>query len=324
MTVQRVKHGLDAYRIVIRISADRRIMVEGNSDRNIFLRLFGALKDSGQLRQSVVIDTAEHIESPPNRTMSNREKIEAICVSLKGTAEAHRFVGFVDREFRNFTLSEPVSDDVGGHYVADRLMWSRGHSIENYFFDYPTFSYAVKCLSASEHCFEALARLEPIFPSVLQLACAMGLAARAHGKLDAIRHTVRWQELRLHGAVAIDKAAWVHHVQKEHHWTETGSETVSEAVDIWLAKLKRCDHDTVRWLCDGHLGVAVSLAAYERAVYDVTDADTKAAHTALTARREQCLMSSAMEWARRACSGSAVWPEALIQLLSASAPTTPT
>ncbi len=307
---------IDAYCVDVKVSKNQVIMVEGIRDKQIFVRLITELKQQDKIPQNVVIDTAEQIGSPPGQIMGNREKVEAVCDALAGKPEASRFVGFVDREFRGFQLSESVSDEISSHYLSGRLLWSRGHSIENYFLDYSLFSHAIGNLSSSTHCFEALSVLEPLFPSMLRLACAIGLTAKEHRRLGAIRDKLRWKGIYLESEAKLDQVFWAEQLGQEHGWMQQEIQAMFDSIRSWLANLNNCDNETVRWLCDGHLGLAVALATFQRAVYEVTRRDSGAADNAVTFKREHYLQTCAYEWAKQACLGQAIWPEELVNLLS--------
>ena len=84
-------------------------------------------QDSG-----IVIDSAEMIRECEG-VFSNREKVEYIHALA---ADHAKLAGWVDREFRMFAVGPSIVNELKGHNVLDAsLFWTRGHSIENYFFD---------------------------------------------------------------------------------------------------------------------------------------------------------------------------------------------
>lgn len=66
---------------------------------------------------------------------SKRERVEYVCAKALNTPEARKLVGFVDREFREFEQGDTLRDLLDGHQTVGRVVWSRGHSIENYNLD---------------------------------------------------------------------------------------------------------------------------------------------------------------------------------------------
>lgn len=310
----RSRRRIQDYRVQIMVSMNKHILVEGKDDRNILLRLLNKLSEAGIISGRFDVDTAEDLESPLAQAIGNREKVEEVCSGL-GQDVAGRFVGFVDREFRGFNLSaDTVTDEIAAHLVKGYLLWSRGHSIENYLLDFRTLSHAIQSSTITHEYSLALSRLERVYPDVLRLACAIGLAARDANKLGAVRDCIRWQELRLTPHVHLDQEAWISHMIEKH--PKVDASALYMGIEEWEARLEACEDDIVCWLCDGHTGMAVSLAAYQRAVHEVTG-DQAEAESALGAKRDKCALSGALKWAEMATAGDAVWPEELTALLTA-------
>jgi hypothetical protein len=110
----------------------RTLLVEGIKDKQIIERLLIETKGDDPNDCDLVIDTAEQFRDCPG-IMSNREKVEYI----HGIVSNHsKLGGWVDREFRLFAVEQTVKDQLSDHNVVHAsLFWTRGHSIENYFFD---------------------------------------------------------------------------------------------------------------------------------------------------------------------------------------------
>ena len=81
---------------------------------------------------NIEIDKAENSISGPG----NRQAIENVVKLVSKTDLRDKLVGFVDREFRNFNWDNGVLiDQIKKHFIDDRILWTRGHSTENYFLD---------------------------------------------------------------------------------------------------------------------------------------------------------------------------------------------
>ena len=116
-----------------------QILLEGSQDKVFFLRMCEATNsvehDAVGGQSHCIITTAEELMSEVSG-VGNRTKVERVCELIAAWPFQRRFIGFVDREFREFTFSEIVGDGLRSHRCKDRLVWSRGHSIENYLFDF--------------------------------------------------------------------------------------------------------------------------------------------------------------------------------------------
>ena len=305
----------EAYLLSLRLLKQRRLIVEGIDDWAVMDTLMKELKRTGQLQEVIPVDSAENVASPIGLTLGNREKVEMLCARLKNAPEAAHVVGFVDREYRGFQFDHGIQDTLGSHRVQERVLWTRGHSIENYFFDFQLFSEAVLHYSKATERYAALTHLHSSFSSVIRTACALALAARDHGKLAMVRRTVRWKDVLLVARACIDKDEWLKHIHKSH--PKIDGAAIFATFEARLGELELCDDDTVRWLCDGHLGLGFVLAAFQRAVYEVSGKDSAAADNALAIKRDDFVPCGAIIWSKRACLGETCWPEELPSLLSA-------
>ena len=141
------KYNPAAYRIYLQLSEKKHVLVEGKSEKIAFRNLKYELDiDIDELE----IDSAEYLiefedsEGHPQK-LGNREKVEEISKIVVAESQnlenngrepyADKFIGFVDREYREFQVSNSIQDLLNCHRVSDRLVWSRGHSIENYLFE---------------------------------------------------------------------------------------------------------------------------------------------------------------------------------------------
>src|SRR5579864_2007905 len=104
------------YRNMVKMSKFKYILVEGRDDiialKYLMQELFGKLSD-------IQIHGAHQIRFGSD--IGNRERVENIAKSLKDEKHAKRFVGFVDREFREFNLNGTIEDLLGRHNIIDRL-----------------------------------------------------------------------------------------------------------------------------------------------------------------------------------------------------------
>ena len=222
-------------------------------------------------QSSFTITTAEELSAETSGG-GNREKVEQVCELIAGWSFRCRFIGFVDREFRKFRFGDDiVSDGLRSHLRRGRLVWSRGHSIENYLFDFVVVRDPLRdCSTNQQIAEEALDVLRDNFSEVLNIACALGLAARELDNLKTVRGTVHWKSLRLSESMCRwDTERWRASLIKHSHLTPEASEQLALQFEHWL-EITRCSHpNDVRWACDGHMGLNLIWAAYARAVYEV-------------------------------------------------------
>ncbi|MBN1691089.1 MAG: DUF4435 domain-containing protein [Dehalococcoidia bacterium] len=240
----------------------KHILVEGKSDKRVFdllLRNFCKASD----REMVFIDTAEKfIKSHPE----NREIVEEVCSQIGDKPCADRFSAFVDREFRDFDLDH-LADSVGDHRVSGRLVWSRGHSIENYFFDFDFLGDFLPIFARDE--FDSpLEIFGEVFDYTLRVACAIGLASKEKQVLKKVRMTLRDGFLKISDSpdnepkLEIDHLAWKNSLERRHLSPDDANELIAN-FDLWLKRIKGADPVVVRWLCDGHIGYCLLWEVYD-------------------------------------------------------------
>jgi hypothetical protein len=281
----------------------RHLLVEGSDDRRAFAALFSNLLQ-GDVRESISIDTADTlIEAGPE----NREIIESICSMVVDREYAHRFAGFADREYRGFACEPELFDSIRGHGIFSRLIWSRGHSIENYFLETDILSDPL--MMACPDGFGVISRLyQAALEPLICAACAIGLAAREVRRLKRVRPTIGPEIIVLEEHdLRIDVVAW--RTILEHRGLRQEVDLLLDRYTYWNAKARSSDIEVVRWLCDGHMAFRLIWAAYEKCLMYTSHRLAPAPHDDL--RFNMC----AVAWARVATTGACEYPAAVIRLL---------
>jgi hypothetical protein len=127
---------INGYILALRIRTKHTICAEGKDD-NIVIKhcLLKLLQDHSKLHDNYVIDTAEIIQSD-GTTPGNIDKLKKIHQLISGTSTSDKVSIIVDREYTEFDLSNNQIDKKPEHIQESSIMWfTRGHSIENYFFE---------------------------------------------------------------------------------------------------------------------------------------------------------------------------------------------
>jgi len=266
-------YSINGYLIKIRITKNPLLLVEGKNDLHFFERLFHEASKRGyKLPEPIHIDTAAMLQDEKMKGMGNREKVETVCRVVTQEIIGYKpFCGFVDREFRGFEIGTEIHDTICDHYVTDALIWSRGHSVENYYFDITSLRKPFELSSPIQiaHVETALNLFADIFESILHVSCAISLAARdteylSEAKVGLIKRCMDWKNLYISEMkINIDSAKWGKILQG----TEK-SEKFLQKYDYWQEFIATLDRNTLRWLCHGHIGFTMFWAAYFRCVYE--------------------------------------------------------
>ncbi|MCE2458975.1 MAG: DUF4435 domain-containing protein, partial [Dehalococcoidia bacterium] len=243
------------------------ILLEGSQDKDFFTRMCETIWKVP--KRHVNIATAEQLNSDGS-ILGNRDKVEIVCDLVLQHSFQSRFIGFVDREFRGFALHESVGDDLRTHWCCGRLVWSRGHSIENYLFEFDVVRRALlDCSTNGEVAGIALEVLEEQFPQVIRIACALGLTGKEYNELGVVRRTVHWSTMRLiDGKFSWDIDVWDKALNDHANLPDKTRASLVNGFRRWFDIAEVSPLDDVRWGCDGHIGLNLIWAAYTTAIYD--------------------------------------------------------
>jgi hypothetical protein len=264
----------DEYLTELRMSRNKILMVEGPSDRLFFKLLIDSLTHSlpfspeqKHLLQSIKIDTADRISGG----IGNRDKVEQICERISERDYQHRIIGFVDREFREFVIGDDLDDRIRAHKRAGRLIWSRGHSVENYLFDFSVVREPLRDSSATSLYFdEALDLLQENFDQAIRLACAFTLAGREQNLFEPVRSSLSWRSLQfVNGNIQADTSTWSSEMLGRIRLNHYRVDKLLDDFNKWYSVVANANIDVARWLCHGHIGLAVIWCAYGRCIHEV-------------------------------------------------------
>lgn len=300
----------------IQMSKHPHILLEGTQDKSFFSRMNERSRSiSRSMPVNVSITTAEELQAETINTdqaIGNRDKVELVCGLVGNRSFQKRFVGFVDREFRAFTFCDTIGDTLRSHHCTGRLVWSRGHSIENYMFDYEVFREPLCDFSPNQQVADvALDILKENFSEILNIGCALGLAARAQRQLSTVRRTVHWEILELtKSTLRWDTDKWSDRLTQHSHLDTSTSKTLACEFDRWLEIARSSDPEDVRWACDGHIGMDLIWSSYARIIYDIRRSAVVAGAKPNN-QREAILRTNgnvkfnhlARKWARSTCAG---------------------
>ena len=248
------------------------IMLEGPDDKSFFDILVDTVKGSPEYQDgslsTVAIDTAERVKSN-GLVEGNRQKVERVSQLVAGTLFRERFVGFVDREFRKFRLGDMIADCLRAQQRLDRLVWSRGHSIENYLFDFQVFRVPLRDSSVNGDIAEtALESLEQNFQELLGVACALALAGKEMDLLNVVRGTVHFGPIMPPNSLAFwDVQVWKKAIVQHSCLSARQSDALAVSFEHWLDVVKASNPSDVKWACDGHTGIRLIWEAYAQYVF---------------------------------------------------------
>ncbi len=311
------------YRNMLKMSSGKFLLVEGKDDKGFFRSLLYELsKEVDQVTSfdSIIINSAEDLIKADN-CLDNRQKVELICSSIQQTPLSNKHIGFVDREFREFDISGVVEDKLNGHNVINGVVWSRGHSIENYCFDFFILHSPLREHSDIDRFDLALELFKKIFDLTLRLACAFSLAAEELGKLQRVSGHINWRMIEIDLSEVklkpnILRFELVNKLSKGSI-TEEEYTLLIEIFYKWHKKIENVDLSCIRWLCHGHIGMNFIWASYGQCVYEVCkslgfERPEAEVSKVLEAKERSRFRTCVSSWIRRVLDNDAEYPSEVL------------
>ena len=270
----------------ITMSRDRFLLLEGSDDKAFFILVRNFLrKNASQISEeklhslkNIIIGTAEEIKGQ----LGNRAKIEKICdlITQESSNVKNRFLGFVDREFREFEYDNELKDNLKTHKINNRLIWSKGHSIENYFFEISTLKEAFNDYLVSDFYLEAFDMFESKFAHTLRIACALSLAGLSENLLkvieDFLEKSLDWQCIDITStSVKINLEEWEKILDKNFKLNQLQIKKLFKKFETYLNITNQCDLETLRCLCHGHIGFNFMFFVYGKCLYLTASSDQR-------------------------------------------------
>lgn len=270
------KYSPKAYQVLLKTNQSRRILVEGKNDKQFFKLLLNEISQSrksiGLSRINVdsasdLIDSQDLISnSEGKRGLGNRELVERTCMQVSGEPYAYRLIGFVDREFRGFEYSHnnSLEDKIENHYISNRIVWSRGHSIENYFFDKSILSETFKLYLYEDWFEDTLKLFEENFDSLMLIGSSISMTARDMRRLNKLEKSLEWTMLELsRDGLTVNTEYWEKWLLERKVLSADETHEFIESFFEWHARLKKVDKNIVRWVCHGHIGFKCILSLFK-------------------------------------------------------------
>jgi len=242
------------------ISEQKHLLVEGKDDKRLFTDIFYDF----DLDEKIQIETVEQISDFPmdENLVENRQKVEFVCRQTKS-----ELFGFVDREFREFDIENRIIDKICDHKVDENILWSRGHSIENYCFSFESYKNPLRAQTLDDSYIEAIETYENIFSEILRCACILSYVAWRLGFINQLNQDYYHEILTYQNSLFnldFDKLFYLLSERGVSVDEEKYQSTIAQAQDL----LKRTDKETIRWFVHGHIGLEFLWTSYQVVLVD--------------------------------------------------------
>ncbi len=319
------KYDPKSYRVYLSISKDKHILVEGKDDKYLIEKLCQDFLANNNQHTTILVDSAENLVKGDESIefANNREKVKFIADSINGKPYSNSFLGFVDRELDKFAwdyecISE-LQDIINSHDIIERLVLSRGHSIENYIFDLSILCEVLGILTTTTNANQCIDLFKETFQATLRIACAVGLAATKAKVLSKVNSTIDYKLLEISSPadVVFNFDDWVKKLVARKIST-TQAQDLRLHYNIYNQQVARTSISLVRWICHGHIGYDFLRALYERCVLKLcprTQEETKELSVISWVPKEKMLYGFINCWVKKSLQDQCDYPKAIFELL---------
>jgi len=247
-------YSLNGYLAALQMRGGISLLVEGSNDVKIVARVVIELEHLHRVdTTNIAIDPVSLIEDS-ELPYGNRTAVEYVVILA--SKEMLPLAGFVDREFRDFEVHTSLVDHLHEHKNDASLFWTRGHSIENYFFceKYITAYLRMKFPELlTRPCFSLISSH---ILDIIEVAAAVSLSARDLNMLDKCRGICRYHYWSFSESqnIQFDYLSF-------SKVLEGRGATPAQIIDFcirykdYLHRLASCsDSKLRRWIAHGHIG----------------------------------------------------------------------
>lgn len=243
-------YSIGGYRIAIRARSSKTLVVEGRDDRIVMQRVFLEAISGSPVGNLVRVDSSDIVKDPVLSEMGARDrvvKIVEVCRPPQG-----KLKGLKDREWDFFCTDNFV--EIPGEQPDADVFTTRGHSIENYFFDSSLCCDFLKRKYSSMIGPDVLVRVEEDFEKILDFSLAYSVACKRLGVIDRFDRLVSPSHIEFNGAFGL--AENFRSAVLSRGVTSTLVDDFFEAFSNVSAQLgERTGQDWCgRWWAHGHLG----------------------------------------------------------------------
>lgn len=314
------QYTIEEYQVLLMMEEEKRILVEGSSDKHLFELLIDEIKvhkksEISQQRVSFIVESSDLIDAKEifnkgeKRKISNREKVEKICKILEQDPNSHKLIGFVDREFREFEYSSEVLDKIQCHCCKERILWTRGHSIENYFFEHLVLREIIKLKIAENWFGKVVSLFDKYFNACILIACAIGITAKNNSQINKVQQSIHWQMFEIEEKkLKFNTDIWAIHLIERQSLNLDKVEKLKSDFADWIAKLKDADYTVLRWLCHGHIGHKCTFSFFYFCISQICPSESKPEKYANNFRDKEYFNACALFWVKRALDGQCEHP----------------
>lgn len=305
-----LRYDIPEYIALTKMSSKARILVEGKDDRGIILGLISRINPKIKFSVDSAVDIKGNCS---NTAKNNRAKIEKIHLHCKEKDSHEKLFFLCDREFRKFEIDESIKDLVQDHEVDRNLVWTEGHSLENYFLSPSMLIDGFRFLTGAGQKDNALQLFEEIFYLSLREIATLTLAAKIQNCASFPSTIIQWKEISITGN-SIDIG--LRKLKPENSITERFIRSYFDVSTV----IAQTPIETCARFCRGHTAVIALQRIFAACLYTttkITDEEIARYDANLFNNIPESTIRTALSesWISGVSKGEASYPAPLVRLL---------
>jgi hypothetical protein len=258
-------YSINGYLIALRSRSTHTVCVEGKDDRLVVKHcLLKFIGDDEHLNTRYVVDSMDIIESD-GTAHGNSDKMRKICALLVDSPYRGNMTALADREYQWFDISNREIDLSTAHRnLYDLLFFTRGHSVENYFFEPEYFIQYIEFNHATSLTANHRQLIASNWEHILELAASLTFAIHENNcctKTKGLFSLSHWHEVG-GGRLDIDGSE----IKTSLLLREIPTKTADEILRNTFSHREIFRNRTIvsRWITHGHIGLDLLCGAIGR------------------------------------------------------------
>jgi len=251
---------ITSYNLAVKIRSFKTVLVEGTTDKNVLSNFFLVKNYTENNSCRYFIDDVSIISSDPElSTLGNKEKIIRIAEKLSEKNEKLGY--FVDREWDDVDFSN--LDESTKVTQTEKTFFTRGHSIENYWFSSDAFVSFLQYAVPANITAEFLHELNQHFSSITLFSAAFSIAAKQGGVITRLDDLLERSDIEC-GPEGFRLTPDFNRKLLARQSDYDIVAACNNQVDLLYAQ----GSEALRWICHGHLGEQAIRACVARLALD--------------------------------------------------------
>ncbi|WNW14070.1 DUF4435 domain-containing protein [Pseudomonas sp. DTU_2021_1001937_2_SI_NGA_ILE_001] len=235
---------VSSYGLAVRVRSHKTVLVEGATDKIVISKLILSKTYSQGQKLRFFIDDASMIkEDPMLARLGNKEKVLLIANRVSDD----KFGVVVDREWDQLDIRNLSDADFCQNRMG--VYVTKGHSIENYWFDCDAVISFIISSFSSVIGTDLLDEIKARFPAMIRFAAAYSIAAKESSAITRLGDLLSAADVGISGGVI--NLLPVYNAKAQGRGVMGD---IPSLVGAKLQELNACDVGLLRWICHGHLG----------------------------------------------------------------------